>query len=104
MRDRWYSDEFEITDEHRKLAARINLVWYGEMEWGAVEFGDAKRPFGNGDMPRDVAEILGWNIVDDELTPEQVTQAKMLHFQMGYVAREALRLFAERDDGGEPSS
>ncbi len=93
MRDRWYRQDFEITDEHEKLAARINITWYTDIEWGATEFGDAKRPFGNSDMPRDVAEILGWDILDDELTPEQVERAKVLHFEMGYVAVEALRLF-----------
>ncbi len=95
MRDRWYRDDFEITDDHRKLAARINIVWFPEMEWGAVEFGDAKRPFGNGDMPRDVAEILGWPVPEccGELTAEQRERASQLHYEMGYVAREALRLF-----------
>lgn len=93
MIDRWYRDEFEITEDHRKLAARINVVWFPEMEWGAVEFGDCKRPFGNSDMPRDVAEILGWDIIGEDLTPDQYERAKVLHFQMGYVAREALLLF-----------
>ena len=30
---------------------------------------------------------------DYELTDEQYDRAKQLHFEMGYVAREALRLF-----------
>lgn len=93
MTDRWYQDEFEITENHRRLAARINIVWNGDPEWGAVEFGDCKRPFRNSDMPRDVAEILGWDVVGEDLTPDQYERAKVLHFQMGYVAREALRLF-----------
>ena len=45
-KDRWYSaDTFVITEDHRKLAAHLNVVWIPDMEWGAVEFGDAKRPF-----------------------------------------------------------
>lgn len=89
--DRWYTNEVEITDDHLKLARRLNVVWQADMEWGAVEFGDAKRPFGNGDMPGDVAEILGWETGPDrELTPEQATAAKRLHFEMGYVAKALL--------------
>ncbi len=99
--DRWYRRrDFVITEDHRKLAARLNVVWHPDTEWGAVEFGDAKRPFGNGDMPGDVAEILGWETGPDrELTADQVTTAKRLHFEMGYVATSLLAAFA----GGDPT-
>ncbi len=97
MRDRWYTQDIEITEDHRKLAAHMGVEWRDDVEWGYVEFGDAKRPFGNSDMPRDVAEILGWEIDGDNydpLTPEQVDRARQLHFEMGYVAKGLLAAFA----------
>jgi hypothetical protein len=103
--DRWYTDkDFVITDDHKKLAGQLNVCWQGDYEWGTVEFGDAKRPFGNGDMPRDVAEILGWTIVRDEygedvLTAEQVETATRLYREMGYVAKSLLEVFAGSHDG-----
>lgn len=95
MKDRWYRNDIELTEDHRKLAARLNVVWYPDMEWGAVEFGDAKRPFGNNDMPSDVATILGWDF-DEEEGPneEQRARAMQLHFEMGYVAKSLLAAWA----------
>lgn len=100
--DRWYRDfdTFEITEEHRKLAAVLNVAWQPDTEWGAVEFGDAKRPFGNSDMPRDVADILDWEYDEDVgLTVEQRDRAMELHFEMGYVARLLLAAFTSSSFG-----
>jgi hypothetical protein len=95
--DRWYSDDtFVINENHRKLAAHLNVTWSDDYEWGAVEFGDAKRPFGNGDLIGDIAEILDWDTPDEdeEWTAEQVATARRLHFEMGYVAKSLLAAFA----------
>ncbi len=94
MRDRWYRNDITLTEDHRKLAARLNVTWQPDMEWGAVEFGDAKRPFGSGDMPLDVAQILGWEVDEDGLSEEQQEQAIRLHFEMGYVAKSLLAAWA----------
>ena len=42
MSDRWYTQPFTLTDEHRRLAARLNITWQPDMEWRAVE--DEKEP------------------------------------------------------------
>jgi len=98
--DRWYIYPFEITDDHRRLAARMNIVWFPDIEWGECGL-DPKRPFGNSNMPGDVAEILGWDYdADDGLSEEQYEAAKQLHFEMGYVLRAAVTdwLVSERGD------
>lgn len=48
---------FNLTDAHLKLLKRANISETG-IEWGSVGI-DGKRPFGNGDLYRDIAEILG---------------------------------------------
>ena len=50
-------------------------------------------------MPGDVAEILGWLLLEDEdgesvLSKEQYETAQRLHFEMGYVAKSLLGAFA----------
>jgi hypothetical protein len=96
-RDRWYSKPLELTDEHTRLAGRLVIRWQDDIEWGGPEV-DAKRPFGNGDMPGDVAEILGWEAQGDdgELTQAQRDRAEQLHFEMGYVLVVALNEWFER--------
>lgn len=88
-----YGDPIELTDEHERLAARLYIRWDDEMEWGgpAVDF---KRPFGNSDMPGDVAEILQWDVdEDDGLTVDQYERAHELLYEMGHVLRDALTLW-----------
>lgn len=94
MKDRWYKKAPPITEDHVKLARRINIVWLDDIEWGSVGL-DPKRPFGNSDMTGDVAEILGWidtetRKTEYELTAEQGERAKQLHFEMGYVLKSAM--------------
>jgi hypothetical protein len=47
---------FTLTAEHVKLLRQANVSWHWT-EWGAPCI-DGKRPFGNGDLVRDMAEIL----------------------------------------------
>ena len=48
---------FKLTEAHIKLLQRANISNSG-MEWGSPAI-DGKRPFGNGDLHRDIANILG---------------------------------------------
>lgn len=48
---------FTLTEEHIKLISHFNIGW-GYDEWGAPQV-DPKRPYGNGDYIKDMAEILG---------------------------------------------
>lgn len=54
---------FELTAEHVALLRRANVSWWGA-EWGSPAI-DCKRPFGNGDLYRDIHEVLDpaatWN-------------------------------------------
>lgn len=51
-------DRFTLTPEHVKLLRRMNVGWQ-DCETGAPEI-DPKRPYGNSDVPGDVADILEW--------------------------------------------
>lgn len=48
---------FILTEEHIKLLRRAYVSW-DDCEFGAPSI-DPKRPYGNGDVVRDIAEILG---------------------------------------------
>lgn len=68
---------FELKEEHLKL---LKNVW---IEWENGEFGapciDTKRPYGNSDVEYDIAKILDWAMVNDELTDYQYITAQKLH-------------------------
>ena len=69
-------DEFELTEAHVKLLRRANVTWWC-CEFGAPAI-DGKRPYGNGDVFRDLAEILGFEPGSDEDDPwEPVVMARM---------------------------
>ena len=51
------NSEFELTAEHIKLLRRAYIGWQ-DCETGAPEI-DPKQPYGNSDVGRDVADILG---------------------------------------------
>lgn len=53
-----------MTEEHIKLLQRMYVGW-DHAEFGAPKI-DPKRPYGNGDVQRDISEILGWQIPDEE--------------------------------------
>lgn len=61
---------FEMTAEHVALLRASHVSW-NEMEWGSATV-DPKRPYGNGDIDRDLHGILGdardW---DDEVAPKE---------------------------------
>jgi hypothetical protein len=56
--------EFRITEEHLTLL-RASYVSWCEDEYGAPQI-DPKRPYGNSDVPRDIARLLGWKMPTTE--------------------------------------
>lgn len=54
---------FKLTEAHIKLLQRANIS-NSCIEWGSPAI-DGKRPFGNGDLHRDIADILGLPYDDD---------------------------------------
>lgn len=105
-------EKFEITNDHKKLLARMYVGWQ-DCEFGAPEV-DPKRPYGNSDVEWDVAEILGW-IRDDRydleesMSPEKFDEfsdaihdrAMTIHQQMETVVQAALQYAAEHMPVGE---
>lgn len=74
-------DRFELTEDHIKLLRRAYVGWE-DCETGAPAI-DCKRPYGNSDVPEDVAEILGWEGYPEGggLATGQYDQAMALHRQ-----------------------
>lgn len=52
------SKTFELKEEHLKLLSAGYFDFDGSCEYGSVGL-DCKRPFGNSDVHRDMAKILG---------------------------------------------
>jgi hypothetical protein len=55
---------FAVTEDHLKLARRMYVGWL-DVEYGAPEI-NPKRPYGNSDVPSDIADILGRELSDDD--------------------------------------
>lgn len=55
--------EFELTEQHLKLVRHFNFEWQ-HCETGAPAV-NPKRPFGNSDVPPDIADLLGWPWPDE---------------------------------------
>ena len=49
--------QFEITEKHIKLMKNMNVGYNEHCEFGAPDI-DPKRPYGNGNVYRDIARIL----------------------------------------------
>lgn len=80
----------KIKPEHIKLAKRMYVQWQ-DCEYGAPEI-DPKRPYGNSDVEGDIAEILGWEVDEENgLTTKQSNAAEALHREMEQVIQHALK-------------
>lgn len=84
---------FTLTDEHITLLREMSVGWEGYPgSHGGAPIIDPKRPYGNSDVERDIAETLGWPIDEDEgLTDEQAERARDLHAEMEYALMVALQ-------------
>ncbi|GEM_PF-2766615 len=76
---------FNLTEEHIKLARRMNVYWDDAMYLGAPAI-DMKRPYGNSDVLEDILEILDEKPVEDVderiYTKKQYKKAEALHREM----------------------
>lgn len=77
---------FELKPEHLTLMKRMFVNWNSDMYEGAPEI-DIKRPYGNKDVYGDIAEMLGWKLMETSdgemvMTKEQGEQAKKFHEEM----------------------
>ena len=94
-------ERFVLTQDHLTLLRHAYVSWCAE-ETGSPQI-DPKRPYGNSDVPMDVAEILGWD-VGEELTGEQEEEAMILHgetstaLQIALVNLPNLKGIWEKDD------
>lgn len=82
---------FTVTNDHLLLARRMYVSW-SDCEYGAPEI-DPKRPYGNSDVPGDIADILGWENRYDPKTGEPLREwhdrAAAIHKEM----QTALQVF-----------
>jgi len=71
-------ETFTLMPYHFYLLRRANVGW-NAAEAGAPTI-DPKRPYGNGDVPNDVAEILGWKLdaIEDGVAVPSETQRERL--------------------------
>jgi hypothetical protein len=89
--DMAYKETFTITEDHLKLLKRMYVGWQ-DCEYGAPEI-DPKRPYGNSDVARDVAEILGWVDAGDyetDISGKQSEDAEKIHREMQTVLQIGL--------------
>ena len=70
---------FLLKQEHINLLKNASIMWYND-EYGAPCI-DPKRPYGNSNVSLDIAEILGWDIVNGEPSEEQKIAAYLLHHE-----------------------
>ncbi|MDE2101306.1 MAG: hypothetical protein KGL39_28930 [Patescibacteria group bacterium] len=76
---------FIVAEDHLKLLRKMRFDW-NRSDFGAPAV-DSKRPYGNGDVYRDIMEILGMKLPDQddddfEFTPVQIALLDTLHKQM----------------------
>lgn len=73
-------EQFKVTEEHLALLSHAWVSW-DDCEFGAPQI-DPKRPYGNSDVYRDMAEILGVEWFDegeDSLAPDVQKRFDRLH-------------------------
>lgn len=74
-------ERFTVTADHLRLLRHMYVQWQDD-ETGAPEI-DPKRPYGNSDVPTDVADVLGWTVLMDPddwaMDPGQSERALVLH-------------------------
>lgn len=81
---------FRLTEEHIALLRAMCVGWQ-DCEYGAPEI-NPKRPYGNSSVELDIAEILGWEVDEDEgLTDEQRDRAAALHGETELALQVALQ-------------
>lgn len=83
---------FEVTRDHIKLVKSILVYWNEDIERVVI---DSKRPYGDSDIPRSVAEAINLDFVETEggelrLTSQQEKYCWKLHKDMATVLQIVL--------------
>ena len=88
--------------DHLKLLKEMNFqgMWHGDL----VSIGVCgKRPFGNSSYYHDIAEILGWELPNDDLSDKQQKEAENLleelPFALNYIIRSSSDEFINKIKG-----
>ena len=80
---------FKLREDHLKLLR--NMVFVGMYPGDSVSIGvDGKRPFGNSWPYSDVAEILGWELPNDDLSDDQQIAAAILMDELPLALNEII--------------
>jgi hypothetical protein len=83
---------FTVTKDHLRLLRHMGVEW-NDTESGAPMI-NPKRPYGNSNVPTDVADVLGWTVLMDPedwvMQPEQSEKAWAIHRQMDTVLQIVL--------------
>ncbi len=86
---------FEITEEHLLLLRNAYVDW-NDMEFGSPSI-EPKRPYGNSDVLRDIAELLNPSMVGwdpdriEEYTEKHFDRLTRLHVETGIALEICLR-------------
>lgn len=88
--DLYAATSFNLTHDHLTLLRNANVVWEpGDCGAPAV---DAKRPYGNGDVAKDVARLLEWTWDGEEMSDAMVERAERLHSETALALQICLSL------------
>ena len=79
------------TEEHKKLLKQMDFVNFEN--WGDYVFMwvEWKRPFWNSNISNDVANILGWELPNDDLSFEQQEKVQQLLRELPFVLNNLLK-------------
>lgn len=90
QRELWDATSFNLTHEHLTLLRNANVAWEdGECGAPAV---DTKRPYGNGDVAKDVARLLEWTWDGEDMSDAMVERAERLHSETALALQICLSL------------
>lgn len=88
--DLYAATSFNLTHEHLRLLRNATVVWEpGECGAPAV---DPKRPYGNGNVAKDVARLLEWTWDGDEMSDAMADRAERLHAETALALQICLSL------------
>lgn len=89
-RDLYAATSFMLTQEHLTLLRNANVTW-DDGECGAPVV-DPKRPYGNGNVAKDVARLLEWTMDGDEMSDAMAERAERLHSETALALQVCLSL------------
>jgi len=82
--------EVEVSEEHKKLLKKMYFegLWKGHI----VSIGvDGKRPFGTSNYYSDIAEILNWELPNEDLSDVQRKKAEQLLDELPYALNKLIK-------------